>query len=341
MILKQFFDEATSTYSYLLAERIGAEALIIDSVLENTSEYLQFLALHQLTLAKVVDTHTHADHKSGMAELRNQTACMTVVSEQSAVARSSLRVAHGDRIQIQGVSLKVLNTPGHTKDSCSFYMPGFIFSGDTLLIAGTGRTDFQGGDAGASYDSIVQQLFTLPDETVVYPGHDYKGENLSTIAIEKTTNPRVANRTRAEYIEIMTNLELPDPAMMDVAVPANVSLGDDIGMNLDADRVLSVAEARKKAMDERILFVDLRADEEIEKTGTIEGSLRVPYTELDDVLLDIEHPLLRHLADGKQVVFFCAFGERSALALSRIDTSYVDSCYHLKDGMDAWMKQKH
>jgi sulfur dioxygenase len=338
MIVKQFFDEVSSTYSYLLAERNGGEALIIDSVLENTDEYLRFLGNHQLKLAKVVDTHTHADHKSGMAKLRNLTACMTLVSDQSPVSKASVRVKHGDSIQIQGISLKVLHTPGHTPDSCCFFMPGFVFTGDTLLISGTGRTDFQGGDAGCSYDSIMGQLFSLPADTVVYPGHDYKGENLSTIAVEMECNPRLSGHSREEYIETMSSLKLADPTMMDVAIPANISLGDDIGLDLDATRILSVGEARAKVKDDSVLFVDLRDDEEIEKTGTIEGCLRVPYRTLDDVLLDIEHPLLQHLAEGKEVVFFCAFGERSALALARIGAIHLDNCYHLKDGMDGWKK---
>jgi glyoxylase-like metal-dependent hydrolase (beta-lactamase superfamily II)/rhodanese-related sulfurtransferase len=338
MIVKQFFDEVSSTYTYLLAQRSGGEALIIDSVLENTDEYLRYLGNHQLKLAKVVDTHTHADHKSAMARLRNLTACMTVVSDYSPVTKASVRVTHGDRIQIPGISLKVLHTPGHTADSCCFYMPGFVFTGDTLLISSTGRTDFQGGDAGASYDSIVGRLFTLPGETVVYPGHDYKGENLSTIAIEVDTNPRLAGQSREEYITTMSNLKLADPAMMDVAIPANISVGDDIGMELDDRKVLSVDEARAKVKNSDVLFVDLRDNEEIEKTGTIEGCLRIPYRNLDDVLLDIEHPLLQHLAEGKEVVFFCAFGERSALALSRIGEAHIGNCYHLRDGMDGWLK---
>jgi glyoxylase-like metal-dependent hydrolase (beta-lactamase superfamily II) len=338
MILKQFFDEVSSNYSYILAERNGGEALIIDSVLENTDEYLRFLGNHQLKLGKVVDTHTHADHISGMARLRNLTACMTVVSDYSPVSRASVRIKHGDRIQIQGISLKVLHTPGHTSDSCCFYLPGFVFTGDTLLISSTGRTDFQGGDAGASYDSIVNLLFSLPPDTIVYPGHDYKGENLSTIANEMNTNPRLAGRSRDEYVEIMSNLKLADPAMMDVAIPANVGIGDDIGQDLDATRVLSVDEARTKVEDANVIFVDLRDEEEIEKTGTIQGCLKIPYRDLDDILQDVEHPLLQHLAKGREVVFFCAFGERSALALSRIDATHIDNCYHMKDGMAGWLK---
>jgi len=273
-----------------------------------------------------------------MARLRNLTACMTVVSDHSPVSKASIRVKHGDRIQIQGISLKVLHTPGHTSDSCCYYLPGFVFTGDTLLISGTGRTDFQGGDAGTSYDSIVNLLFSLPAETIVYPGHDYKGENLSTITIEMDSNPRLAGRSREEYVDIMSNLKLDDPAMMDVAIPANVGIGDDIGLDLEETKILSVDEARAKVEDSNVLFVDLRDEEEIAGTGTIEGCLRIPYRDLDDILLDIEHPLLQHLAEGKEVVFFCAFGERSALALSRIGDIHIGNCYHLKDGMDGWLK---
>ncbi len=338
MILKQYFDEISSTYTYLLAPAMNGDAIIIDPVISNVDEYLQFLGKYQLKLRKVVDTHTHADHISGCGKLRSITSCMTVVFKGSPVSRASVRVDHGDLIQLQGIDLKVLYTPGHTRDSCCFYMPGFVFTGDTLLIGGTGRTDFQGGDPGQSWDSITSHLFSLPDETVVYPGHDYKGENLSTISKEKTTNSRLANRTRDEYIAIMKNLNLSDPVMMDVAVPANISQGDEIGQELEPERLLSVEDAREKVRDSSVLFVDLRDPEEIEKTGTIDGCMMIPYKQLDDVFLDIEHPLMQHLAEGREVVFFCAYGERSALALSRLDSRHVGKCFHIKDGMDAWIK---
>lgn len=338
MILKQYFDDVSSTYTYLLAACRNGEAIIIDPVLSNVDEYLQFLGKNQLKLRKVVDTHTHADHISGCGKLRSVTSCMTIVWQDSPVKRASVRVKHGDVIRIEGIDLKVLYTPGHTRDSCCYFMPGFVFTGDTLLIEGTGRTDFQGGDAGQSWDSIMNHLFTLPAETIVYPGHDYKGENLSTVAWERDNNPRLANKTRQDYIRIMQELNLSDPAMMDVAVPANIRQGDEIGLDLDPDRLLSVADARAKVKDSEVLFVDLRDADEIQKTGTIEGCLRIPYKELDDIFLDIEHPLMRQLADGKEVVFFCAYGERSALALSRLSSEQARNCFHIQDGMDAWIK---
>jgi glyoxylase-like metal-dependent hydrolase (beta-lactamase superfamily II)/rhodanese-related sulfurtransferase len=338
MILKQFFDEVSFTYTYLLAHSSNSEAIILDPVMANVDEYLQFLGRYQLKLRKVIDTHTHADHISGIGKLRSITSCMTIVFEESKVSRASVRVGHGDLIKVAGVELKVLHTPGHTSDSCCFYLPGMVFTGDTLLIAGTGRTDFQGGDAGLSWDSITNHLFTLPEETIVYPGHDYKGENLSTIGTEIRMNPRLANKTRQEYIRIMNELELADPVMMDVAVPANIRQGDDIGEHLDPGRLLTVEEARIRVKDSNVLFVDLRDEDEIEKTGTVDGCLRIPYKALDDIFLDIEHPLMQHLAMGKEVVFFCAYGERSALALSRLSAQHAKNCYHIKDGMDAWIK---
>jgi len=338
MILKQFFDEVSFTYTYLLAHSSNSEAIILDPVVANVDEYLQFLGRYQLKLRKVIDTHTHADHISGIGKLRSITSCMTIVFDESKVSRASVRVSHGDLIKIAGIELRVLHTPGHTADSCCFYMPGMVFTGDTLLIGGTGRTDFQGGDAGSSWDSIMNHLFKLPAETVVYPGHDYRGENLSTIGIESKMNPRLATKTRQDYIRIMNELELSDPVMMDVAVPANIRQGDDIGEQLDPGRLLTVEEARSRVKDSNVLFVDLRDEDEIEKTGTVDGCLRIPYKALDDIFLDIEHPLMQHLAKGKEVVFFCAYGERSALALSRLSTQQAKNCYHIKDGMDAWTK---
>lgn len=338
MILEQFFDPASSTYTYLIAARNGGEAILIDTVVENIEQYLQFLNQHQITLRKVIDTHTHADHISGIARLRSLTNCTSGVFKDSPVSRASIRFEHGDSISVEGITLKVLHTPGHTADSCCFYHPGFVFTGDTLLISGTGRTDFQGGDAGQSYDSITSHLFTLPETTLVYPGHDYKGENLSTIEFERQSNPRLAGRSRSEYMQVMNNLNLPDPAFMDVALPANASMGDDIGLELEENRILSVAEARIKVRDPNVVFVDLRDEAEVAEMGTIEGCMRVPYTELEDTFSDIEHPLLRALSEGKEVVFFCAFGERSALAMSTVPGEHLEKCFHLRDGLDGWQK---
>src|SRR5205085_4262397 len=190
MIFRQLFDQASGTYSYLLASRRGGEALIIDPVLEKVDRYLQLVADLDLKLVKAVDTHLHADHITGLGALRDRTHCITVMGERTQADVVSMRLSEGDKLQIEGVSLDVLYTLGHTDDSYSFRMADRVFSGDTLLIRGTGRTDFQNGDPRAQYDSIFNKLLRLPDETLVFPAHDYKGETVTTGG-EKTFNPRL------------------------------------------------------------------------------------------------------------------------------------------------------
>jgi len=181
MIFRQLFDSESSTYTYLIGSRRGGEALLIDSVLEKVDRYLQLLQDLDLRLVKAVDTHVHADHVTGLGALRDRTKCITIMSEHSGVDVVSMRVADGDSIDIEGISLKVMYTPGHTNDSCCFVLNDRVFTGDTLFIRGTGRTDFQQGDPADQYHSIFDKLLTLPDETLVYPGHDYKGDTVSTI----------------------------------------------------------------------------------------------------------------------------------------------------------------
>src|SRR5881628_2231571 len=218
MIFRQLFDNVSGTYSYLLASRAGGEALIIDPVLEKVDRYCQLLQELDLRLVKAVDTHLHADHVTGLGELRDRTQCITIMGEQSKADVVSMRVADGDQVMIEGLSLDVLYTPGHTDDSYSFLMGDRVFTGDTLLIRGTGRTDFQNGDAGAQYDSIFGKLLKLPDETLVYPAHDYKGDTVSTVAEERAFNPRLQVGSKQQYVDLMNGLDLPNPKLMDVAV---------------------------------------------------------------------------------------------------------------------------
>ena len=225
MIFRQLFDSVSSTYTYLLASRVGGEALLLDPVLEKTDRYLKLLEELDLKLVKVVDTHVHADHVTAMGALRDRTNCVTVMGEQSPVDVVSMRVSDGERVTIEGMSLTAMHTPGHTDDSYCFRMDDRIFTGDTLLIRGTGRTDFQNGDAGQQYDSLFNGVLKLPDSTLVYPAHDYKGDTVSTIGEEKAANPRLQVAGRNEYIELMAGLKLANPKMMDVAVPANLACG--------------------------------------------------------------------------------------------------------------------
>src|SRR5215217_4315155 len=258
MIFRQLFDSVSGTYSYLLASRPGGEALILDPVLEKVDRYCQLLRELNLKLVKAVDTHLHADHVTGLGELRDRTHCVTIMGEQSKADVVAMRVAEGDKVMIEGMSLDVIYTPGHTDDSYSFLMGDRVFTGDTLLIRGTGRTDFQNGSAGAQYDSIFNRLLKLPEETLVFPAHDYKGDTVSTIGEERRFNPRLQVRSVEEYIAMMNGLSLPNPKMMDVAVPANMHVG--LHQEELAKQGLAVSADRAQAMlgCKDTILVDLR-----------------------------------------------------------------------------------
>ncbi len=221
MIFKQLFDTKSSTYTYVISSGKGREALIIDPVIEHTTEYIKLLKNLELKLVKVIDTHIHADHISGLNELSKQTNCSRIMGEKSESEVIDIKVSDNEKIKIENIELKSIYTPGHTKCSYSFLMNKCVFTGDTLLINGSGRTDFQGGNALEQYDSIFNKLLKLPEETIVYPAHDYKGKKFSRIIDEKNNNPRLQVNSPDEYVEIMNNLNLANPKMMDVAVPAN------------------------------------------------------------------------------------------------------------------------
>ena len=221
MIFNQLFDDKSSTYTYIISSGKGREALIIDPVIEHTKKYIKILKDLELKLVKVIDTHIHADHISGLNELNKQTECTRVMGEESESEVIDLRVKENEKVKIEGVELITLYTPGHTKCSYSYLMNDRVFTGDTLLINGSGRTDFQGGSAMEQYDSIFNKLLKLPDKTRVYPAHDYNGKKFSTVESERNNNPRLQVSSPNEYIQIMNNLKLANPKMMDIAVPAN------------------------------------------------------------------------------------------------------------------------
>ena len=222
MIFRQLFDEQSSTYTYIISSGIGREALIIDPVIENTVSYLKVLKELNLKLVKVVDTHIHADHISGLNELAKQTSCSKIMGEHSASEVVDIRVKDNEKIKIESIELTSIYTPGHTDCSYSFLMKDRVFTGDTLLINGTGRTDFQNGNPHDAYNSLFKKILKLPEKTLVYPAHDYNGKTHSTIENEKNNNPRLQVNTAEQYAEIMNNLNLANPKMMDIAVPANI-----------------------------------------------------------------------------------------------------------------------
>ena len=225
MILKQIFDQKTSTYTYLIASSKGREALIIDPVLENVEDYIKLLSELDLRLVKVIDTHIHADHITGAGKLRDNTKCITIMGNHTPADAVEMKVNDDEVIELDKLKLRALYTPGHTSDSFSFLIDNYLFSGDTLLINGTGRTDFQNGSAKDAYSSIFNKLLKLPDETLLYPGHDYKGEKVSTIGKEKKFNPRLQVSSADEYAEIMKNLNLKKPDKIDFNIASNLKLG--------------------------------------------------------------------------------------------------------------------
>ena len=225
MIFKQLFDEKSSTYTYLIASARGREALIIDPVIENVNQYIQLLKELNLKLVKVIDTHIHADHVTGASKLKSITKCSTIMGDHTPAETVEIKVKDNEYINLDNLKIKAMYTPGHTSDSYSFLMDNYLFSGDTLLINGTGRTDFQNGNAKDAYHSIFNKLLKLPEETLLYPAHDYKGEKVSTIGKEKKQNPRLQVSSVDEYIEIMNNLDLKKPAQIDYNVSKNINLG--------------------------------------------------------------------------------------------------------------------
>ncbi len=225
MIFRQLYDLESGTYTYLLAARAGGEALLIDPVLENTKQYVTLIEQLGLQLVMAIDTHTHADHVTALGALRDELDITTVMGERTKAECVNRTVKEDEIIDVDGLKLRAMFTPGHTDESFSFAMKDRVFTGDALLIRGTGRTDFQNGDPHAAYDSLFNKLLKLPDDTWVYPAHDYKGWTVSTIDEERRFNPRLQVKSAEEYADIMNNLNLPNPKMMDIAVPANLQCG--------------------------------------------------------------------------------------------------------------------
>ena len=225
MIFKQVFDQKSSTYTYFIASAKGREALIIDPVIENVRNYIEILNKLDLKLVKVIDTHIHADHVTGASKLKAETNCATVMGQNSPADTVDIKVKDNEVLKIDDLEIKAIYTPGHTSDSYSFLMEKYLFSGDTLLINGTGRTDFQNGCSKQAYDSIFNRLLKLPENTFLYPGHDYNGKKVSTIGNEKKFNPRLQVKNADEYAEIMSKLNLSKPQQIEQNVSRNIKLG--------------------------------------------------------------------------------------------------------------------
>jgi len=225
MIFRQLFDRTSYTYTYLIAERDSGEAILVDPVITNVPQYLQLIDELDLDLVLGIDTHIHADHVTGLGALREETLCAIAMGEHARAECVNYKVRDGEQLKVGDICLDVIYTPGHTDDSYSFLVQGRVLTGDTLLVRGTGRTDFQNGDPAAQYDSLFNKLLQLPDDTIVYPAHDYNGMTISTIGEEKRYNSRLQVSSVEEYVQLMNGLELEDPKLMDVAVPSNLACG--------------------------------------------------------------------------------------------------------------------
>lgn len=329
MLLRQLFDEETYTYTYLLADEERGEALLIDSVLGKVERDLQLLQELDLKLAYVLDTHVHADHVTGAGALRDRTSAKVVASALGAEC-ADITVKQGDVIELGGIRVEVLETPGHTDDSLSYVVGKNAFTGDALLVRGTGRTDFQNGDADMLFDSITRKLFQLPDDTVVWPGHDYRGQTQSTVAEEKRHNPRLAGKNREEFKAIMTQLNLPRPKYIDVAVPANRECGQGAApgeVSADAHfQELPISDALTFARANQAMIMDVREPHEFAgKLGHIEGATNVPLRHVLEASLD--------LSLDEPIVVVCRSGRRSRGVCEQLAKRGFRKLVNLQGGM--------
>ncbi len=357
MLFKQLFDQETWTYTYLIADPISKEAVLIDPVNTHIDAYIALLETQGLQLKYTLETHVHADHITASGLLRQRLGSQTGVSQLCGATTADIQIQDGDVFEFAaGEQIKVIATPGHTSGSISYCWRDRLFTGDSLLIGGCGRTDFQGGDAGAQYDSITQRLFTLPDETLVYPGHDYQQRWVSSIVQERTTNPRLAGKSREQFIDIMNNLNLPKPRLIDEAVPANRYCGLDENERQDAvalrdeqplrittkteDLVtaakqqvteVDVVKAKQLLAEGHIVLVDTREESEY-AAGHIEGALLLPRG-----VLEFKIGSIPELADkGKSVLIYCRTGGRSALASLTMQQLGYTNVLSMAGGFEAW-----
>jgi sulfur dioxygenase len=362
MIFKQLFDQETWTYTYLIADPVSKEAVLIDPVNTHIDEYIDLLSSHGLQLKYSLETHVHADHITASGLLRQRLGAQTAVSGLCGAENPDIEMQDGDIFKFgKDEQIKVIATPGHTRGSVSFLWRDRVFTGDSLFIGGCGRTDFQSGDAGTLYDSITQRLFTLPDETLVYPGHDYQQRWVSCIMQERTTNPRLAGKTREQFIEIMNNLNLPKPRLIDEAVPANRYCGLDENERQDAvaqrdaalplrattkteDMVaaakqqiveIDVAKSKQLIAEGHLVLIDTREESEY-AAGHIENAILIPRG-----MLEFKIGNTPELADkSKAVLMYCRSGNRSALAAQTMQQLGYTNVLSMAGGYEAWKKSQ-
>jgi len=324
--------------TYLLACERTRRAVIIDPLRENTGRYIAVAAYHGLRIDYAIDTHTHADHLSGTWDLAALTDAKVVMERHAPAPHVHVHVSHGELLEVGDLRLKVLHTPGHTPDGISIYTDGKVFTGDTLLIGGTGRADFAGGDAGAQYDAITGLLFALPENTLVFPAHDYRGNQSSTIGKEKSSNPRVAGHSRAEYIDIMNNLRLALPDKIQESLQANQSAIEDDSIafpklaQLDAIRQVAAPELKARMEGANApLVLDVREEDEYGgELGHIRGSRLIPLKALPQQASGLDE------FKNREIVVVCRAGVRSSTAAAILTALGFDHVSNLKGGMLEW-----
>ena len=341
----QLFDPASSTYTYVLFDETTREALIIDPVDEQLERDLTVLQQHGLKLLWTVETHAHADHITSAGLLAEHAGAQTVAPAGCGIATAAVQLSDGDVLRFGREQIKALHTPGHTAGSMSYLWRSHVFTGDTLLIDGCGRTDFQSGSAEALYRSLTQVLFALPGDTTVWPGHDYLGRSHSTIAVEKTGNRRVAGKTLAEFIATMNELHLPKPKRLDEAVPANLSSG--LRHDADAVSLMQVSPAAGYAGDVPVqlacqwwqageaVLIDVRTDAEREWVGFIPGAVPLAWKQWPGMALNagFDEGLKAAVPAGKKAVMLCRSGVRSIAAAKRAAEFGIEA-YNILEGFE-------
>ena len=327
--------------TYLIACRATGKAMLVDPLFDRTDRYISILGYYGMELLYALDTHTHADHRSGCSELRELLDCRIIRHQMSPQPNIDIHVEEGDSIRVGNLEARVLYTPGHTPDSISLLLADRVLTGDVLLIGGTGRSDFAGGDAGVQYQSITEKLFTLPGQTLVFPGHDYRGNRQSTIAQEQRQNPRISGKSRAQYIDIMEHLDLPLPEKIQEVLFTNITEEDDREFNLpsisqlnDVHHIspeeLSVLITRDSAP----LIVDVRNPDEYHgELGHIKGSVNIPLMELAERSSELE------AYRNQRLVLVCRSGVRSTTAAALLNGLGFRQVYDLKGGMVRWQKR--
>jgi glyoxylase-like metal-dependent hydrolase (beta-lactamase superfamily II)/rhodanese-related sulfurtransferase len=325
MLLRQLFDADTWTYTYLVADELSREALFIDPVRDQVDRDLKLVSELGLTLKYALDTHVHADHVTGAGAMRERTRCTTVASQRGPES-AVLRVADGHRLQLGSLVVEVIATPGHTDDSLSFRIGQDVFTGDALLVRGTGRTDFQNGDAGQLYDALTQRILTLPDDTRLWPGHDYKGHTMTTVGEEKRHNPRLAGKTRQEFIALLAGLGLPPPKYIQQAVPANRELGLGLGPDQSSGRFAECESDGLSKLPAGIRIIDVREDHEFGgELGHLEGAENIPMPAFPEAATtwDRAQPLL----------VICRSGRRSRGVCEKLADLGFTQVFNLRGGM--------